>query len=118
MPRIYPSSSFITRAPSCSCIFIPLSCHYTTIHSLTCQTSKNKKRNIKSERTLAQLFAQAEGPRSSERVSRSGELPSPRRKLDTRNSSLHAFSLKRVSPRLSETLAHLKLSWSPERPFT
>jgi len=39
--------------------------------------------NTKPERTLAQLFAQVEGSRSSERVSRSGELPSPRRELDT-----------------------------------
>jgi len=46
-------------------------------------------KNIKPGRTLAHLLAQAEGsrsgkrvPRSSERVSHSGGLPSPRRELD------------------------------------
>ncbi|QCD94029.1 hypothetical protein DEO72_LG5g2107 [Vigna unguiculata] len=69
------------------------------------------KGNIKSERTLAQLFAQAKGPRSSDRVSRSGES------LTSRDSGLCTFSLRRHSHRLSETLACSKLSWSPERPF-
>jgi len=57
------------------------SCHYIVIQSNTCQTSKNRE-NIKPGRTLAQLFTQAKGSRSSERVSRSGKLPSPRRELD------------------------------------
>jgi len=35
-----------------------------------------------------------------------------------RNSGLCAFSLRRDSPRLSETHARLKLSWSLERPLT
>jgi len=47
-----------------------------------CQASKNRE-NIKPGRTLAQLFAQAEGSHLSERVSRSGELLSPRRELNT-----------------------------------
>jgi len=40
---------------------------------------QERKRNAKLDRTLAQPFAQAEESRSSERVSRSGELSSPRR---------------------------------------
>jgi len=108
MPRIYPSSSFITHAPSCSCIFIP---HHAIIQQSIHLHAKHRKGNIKSERTLAQLFAQAKGPRSSDRVSRSGES------LTSRDSGLCTFSLRRHSHRLSETLACSKLSWSPERPF-
>jgi len=52
------------------------------IPSMKCQTSKNRKGNTKLGRILAQLFAQDEGSCSSERVSRSGELPLPRRELD------------------------------------
>jgi len=91
-------------------------CHYIIIQSNTSQTSKNRE-SAKLARTLAQLFAQAGGSRSSERVSRSGELPSPGRELNSRNSGFCAFSLRRDSPRLSEMLASSKVSWSPELPL-
>jgi len=86
------------------------SCHHIIIKSNTSHTFKNRE-NAKPKCTLAQLFAQDERPHS-------GELPSPRQELDTHNSDLCAFSLRRDSPRLSETLARSKLSGSLERPLT
>jgi len=109
MPRIIQVRHSQLIHPLTHAYSIP-SCHYIIIQSNTSQTSKNRE-NAKPERTLAQLFAQAKGSRSSERVSRSGESSTHR------NSGLCAFSLRRDSPRLSETLARSKLSWSPERPL-
>jgi len=66
------------------------SCRYIIIHSNASQTPKDRE-NTNPRHTLAQLFAQAEGSRSSERVSRSSELPSPRRELDTqKEASAHS----------------------------
>ena len=43
---------------------------------------QERKRNAKLDHTLAQPLAQAEESRSGERVSSSGELTSPRRRLE------------------------------------
>jgi len=53
----------------------------TTMGLCNCLPSKNIENN-KYHSTLARLLAQAEGSRSGERDSRSGELPLPRRGLD------------------------------------
>ena len=66
--------------------------HYIIIQSNTSQTSKNKG-NTKPERTLTQRFAQAEGSRSSERVSRSASSLRLGESSTHRNSGLCAFSL-------------------------
>jgi len=71
---------------------------------------------------LAQPLAQAEGSHSGERISRSGEPPSPRRGLKKRNSGAvthsrlgetssperHVLSLKAGAHRLSDNSRRLK----------
>jgi len=114
--KLMPNSWFTHITLSQSCIIIPGNPSYNNLykHKLYIQA----QRQTNSLCILAQLFAQARESRSSEKDSRLGELPSPRGELDTHNSGLCALSLRRDSPRLSETLARSKLSWSPERPLT
>ena len=77
------------------------SCYYIIIQSNTCQTSKNKK-NIKPGCTLAQLVAQAEKSRSSERDSHAGESST----IGT--VAFSAVSLRRDPLRLSEAFSRSK----------
>ena len=60
-------------------------------------TNIQKPRNHRTNALLAQLLAQAEGSRSGERASRSGELLSPRQGLEKRNNGIVTHS------RLGET---------------
>jgi len=62
----------------------------------TQQYKKHTEAAAKTEpaRSLAQPLAQAEEPRSSESISRSGELPSPRRGLKKETEAL-SLSLRR-----------------------
>jgi len=72
--------------------YSPPSCHHTIISSITSQSSKNRKGNTKLERILAQPFAQAEGSRSGERDSCSGELSLPRQELKNLEQGANAIA--------------------------
>jgi len=117
MPRIYPSSSFITRAPSRSCIFIPphaiiqQSIHLHAKHSKTGRETSNQ--SAPSPSSSLKLKGLAQARRSLAQVSslHLGESTT------SRDSGLCTFSLRRDSPRLGETLARSKLNWSFKRPF-
>jgi len=71
------------------------SCHYIITQSNTCQTSKNRE-NIKPGHTLAYLFAQAEGSRSSERESRSASSLRLGESSKRGTGSIHTSSLRRA----------------------
>jgi len=71
----------------------------------------NNREIAKPTCSLAQLVAQAEGPRSGETDSRSDELLLLSESSTQKTGAICAFSLKRDFPRLSETFARSK----PER---
>ena len=92
------------------------SCHYIIIKSNTSQTSRTWRtlnHNALSPSSLPRLkgLAQARGSFAQASSLRLGESSTHR------NSGLRAFSLRRVSPCLSETLARSKLRWSLEQPL-
>jgi len=109
-----PSSSFTIHTPSHSCIFIHLMPLYNNPIKYMPNIQEQRKYQTRTHSRSAsslRLKGLAQARRSLAQASslRLGESSTHK------NNDFCAFSLRRDSPRLSETLSRSKQSWSPER---